>query len=375
MSGRAVMSQGSMRKRGRPEILKLSRLLIVFVIVVLASCGKPPLDAGGKPGDRRAELKKRMEERPVPVAVAQVTRGRIDAFYSSTTTLTAEEEASVVARTQGVVEKIYVEEGDRVTAGEPLAQLDTKELELQVAVTRTNIESLKRAYERASQLFKTKMISPDAYDKAKFDLEKEQATLALQLHNLNEATIRAPIDGTITVRHIKLGNTLQPNSPAFEIKRSDWLEAILNVPEKELSRLEIGQLARVRVDALAGATFDGKVSRISPQIDPASGTFRVTVKLDNPQGRLKPGMFARVDVRYDSNENALLVARDAVVTQQDQSSVFVVKDGKAIRQVIHTGYTSGDQVEVTKGLAQGDEVVVTGQAGLRDGTAVRVVPI
>ena len=332
----------------------------------------------GRPGMRGSGGSKagaEFRDRPVPVAVTKVERGRVDAFYASSASLTAEEEAAVVARTVGVVEEIFVEEGDHVTAGTPLAQLDTRRLELEVARTRTNIESFERAYVRSKRLHETKMISPDAYDQALYNLEREKASLNLQLYELEEATIKAPIDGVITLRHIKLGNTLSANDPAFELKRSDVIEAVLNVPEKELPKLEKGQLAMVHIDALNDAEFQGVVVRVAPEVDPTSGTFRVTVSLDNPENILKPGMFSRVNVRYDSNEDALLVAREAVVTQKDENSVFVVKSGQAIKQTITLGYAMGSAVEVLDGLGEGDQVVITGQGGLRDGASVRVVSL
>ena len=137
-----------------------------------------------------------------------MTIGRVDAFYASSASLQAEEEASVVARTEGVVKELFVEEGDNVPLGAPLAQLDTRRLELEVARTRKNIESLERAYLRAKQLHESKMISPDAYDQALFSFEREEASLNLQLYELEEATIKAPIEGFITTRYIKLGLSL-----------------------------------------------------------------------------------------------------------------------------------------------------------------------
>lgn len=318
-------------------------------------------------------MMQRFRNRPVPVAVSAVHRGRVDAFYNTTTSLSAEEEAVVVARTTGVVEKIYVEEGDLVKAGDALAQLDTRRLTLEVARTETNIRSLERAFKRSQQLMETKMISPDAFDQAQFELEREKATLALQQYELEEATVRAPIDGRITVRHIKVGNTLSPNNEAFEIKRADTIEAILNVPEKELAKIAVGQFARVAVDALQDDYFEGRVDRIAPEVDAQTGTFRVTVALDNETDRLKPGMFARVNVRYDTSENALLVSREAVVIQKNERSVFVVRDGLATRQEVITGYSMDGNIEIKEGLMEGDEVVITGQGGLRDGASVRVV--
>ncbi len=340
--------------------------------------GRRPGDgamAGRRPGDRMAQMRGQIEQRPVPVAVAKVQRGRVDAFYATTASLSAAEEASVVARTQGVVQDIFVEEGDIVTAGEPLAQLDTTRLALEVDRTRTNIESFDRAHKRARQLLDTSMISPEVYDQALYNLERENATLALQLYEMEEATIRAPIAGVITLRHIKLGNTLSPNSPAFELKQADSMEAVLNVPEKELIKIKEGQLAIASIDALNDRDFEGVVERIAPEVDASSGTFRVTVALDNTDNLLKPGMFVRVNVRYDSSENTLLVNREAVVTQKDENTVFVVRDGLAMRQFVELGYAMGGDVEILNGLDEGDEVIVTGQNGLKDGTSVRVVSI
>ena len=151
---------------------------------------RPGGRAGGRGGDPKAGVQFR--DRPVPVAVTKVERGRVDAFYASTASLTAEEEAVVVARTQGVVEQIFVEEGDYVAAGAPLAQLDTRRLELEVARTRTNIESYERAFERSKRLYETKMISPDAYDQALYNLERENASLNLQLYAVSYTHLTLP---------------------------------------------------------------------------------------------------------------------------------------------------------------------------------------
>jgi membrane fusion protein (multidrug efflux system) len=366
-------------------------LLRAAVIISLAGCGgasdteTPRAEAGRDAAQRESQpngpksqaereaKKAEFKARPVPVSIAAVERGRLDAFYSTTASLTAVEEATVVARTQGVVEAIFAEEGTVVKAEQPLAQLDTERLALELARTETNLESLRRAFERAEQLYASKMISPDAYDQARFNLEREEALKALQAHDLEEATIRAPIDGVVTARKIKLGNTLQPNSVAFEIKRADILEAILNIPEKELIKIRAGQSATIRVDALEDAQFDGTLVRVAPEIDPKSGTFRATVEARNELDLLKPGMFARVEVLFDSQADALLVAREAILNQRTGQNVYLVRDGLAHLQPVKTGYLMGDQVEVLTGLTEGDEVVIRGQSTLKDGSSVKVI--
>ena len=309
----------------------------------------------------------------IPVAIAEVRRGVIEAFYRGSTNLTAAEEAVVVARTLGVVEALFVEEGDVVEAGQPLAQLETERLQLEVERSRTQLANLKAAYERAERLNASKMISPTEYDAARFGYRTELTNLRLREYELREATIRATISGVITRRHIKVGHTLNQNAPAFEMKRLDSIEAELNVPEREIQSIRSGQFARVIVDALPDDGFEGEVTRVAPEVDPTSGTFRVTVTIENTDGRLKPGMFGRVDVRTDIRSNALLTPLEAVVTLRDRSSLFVVSDDVAERRQVTTGYVSDGNIEILTGAREGEQVVMTGQDGLRDGTRVSIV--
>ena len=309
----------------------------------------------------------------VPVAVAEVRRGVVEAYYRGSTNLTAAEEAVVVARTLGVVEALFAEEGDVVEAGQPLAQLETERLQLEVERSRTQLANLKAAYERAESLNASKMISPTEYDAARFGYQTELTNLRLREYELREATIRATIGGVITRRHIKVGHTLNQNAPAFEMKRLDSIEAELNVPEREIQRIRPGQFAGVVVDALPDDGFEGEVTRVAPEVDPTSGTFRVTVTLDNADGQLKPGMFGRVDVRTDVRPNALLTPLEAVVTLRDRTSLFVVSDDVAERRQVTTGYVSGGNIEILSGAREGEQVVMTGQDGLRDGTRVSIV--
>ncbi|MCY3841026.1 MAG: efflux RND transporter periplasmic adaptor subunit [Gammaproteobacteria bacterium] len=313
------------------------------------------------------------EAPPVPVNVAQVQRGTIEAYYESSTNLTAAEEAVVVARTQGVVEALFAEEGDVVQSGQALAQLETERLNLELARSRAQLDRLKTAYERAQRMFEAKMISPNEHDDAKFAFEAEETNLRLREYELKEATIRATIDGVITRRHIKVGHTLNQNAPAFEMKRLDVIEAELNVPEREIQNIRPDQYARIHIDALPDEQFDGAVARVAPEVDAGSGTFRVTVRLANDESRLRPGMFARVDVRIDQRTDAVLVPLEAIATRRDDNSLFVVEGGAVERRDVTMGYVSDGTVEVLNGVAEGEWVVTTGHGGLRNGARVSVV--
>lgn len=309
----------------------------------------------------------------IPVTIVQVRRGTVENYYEGSANLTAAEEAVVVARTQGVVEALFAEEGDTAAAGQALAQLDTERLALELARSEAQLERLETAYERAQRMFKARMISPDDHDEAKFAYRAEEANLRLREYELKEATIRATIDGVITRRHIKVGHTLNQNAPAFEMKRLDIIEAELNVPEREIQNIRADQYARVQVDALAHERFGGKVARVAPEVDAGAGTFRATVALANPDGRLRPGMFARIDIRIDQRSDALLVPLDAVVTRRNDSSLFVVEGDMVERRDVTLGYISDGNVEIAGGVGSGEWVVLTGHGGLRNGTRVTVV--
>ena len=153
----------------------------------------------------------------------------------------------------------------------------------------------------------------------------------------------------------------------------DPLVAYVHIPEKEFRKLAPGQVADVLVDALGGERFEGTISRISPTVDPKTGTFPAPVEVQDPTGRLKPGMFARVNIVYERRENALQVQRSAIVDADGTQSVFVVADGKAEQKPVQTGLANNGWIEITGGLEGSEQVVVVGQGGLKTGTAVKVV--
>lgn len=260
-----------------------------------------------------------------------------------------------------------------VKAGQPLAQLDTDRLSLEVERSRATLVKLQKELERSALLHGKKLISSDAYDKLKFEVEALKAAYELAALELKNATIVAPIDGIVSERKIKVGNMVEMNQPTFHISDFDPLHAVLHVPERELSKLKSGQEAQVSADALSDQLFTGTIKRIAPVVDPATGTFKVTVEVRDPAVQLKPGMFGRVNVVYDRHTAARLVAKDAILAEDNVNTVFVVRDNVAYRQTVETGFTSGSHVEVVAGLNPGDVVVTAGHASLKDKTKVELL--
>jgi membrane fusion protein (multidrug efflux system) len=140
-----------------------------------------------------------------------------------------------------------------------------------------------------------------------------------------------------------------------------------------MGKLRAGQPAGITVDAISGAEFSGRIARISPVVDPTTGTIKVTVEVRDPSRQLKAGMFGRVNIVYDVHANALLAPKGAVLAEDAESAVFVVQDSVAYRKVVKTGYVNGAHIEILRGLQAGDKIVTIGQGGLKDSSRVEVI--
>ncbi len=177
----------------------------------------------------------------------------------------------------------------------------------------------------------------------------------------------------ISERYIKIGNTIDVNAPTFQVTSLEPLVSYLHVPEREYRRIGQGQSATIHIDALAGSRFDAVVSRISPVVDPAAGTFKITIEVSDPSRRLKPGMFGRISIVYDRHVDAMQIPRSAIVEKAGESAVYVVEDDVVEQRIIRTGYAEGGQIEVLEGLADAEEFVVVGQSNLKNGSKVSII--
>ncbi len=333
-------------------------------LILLAGCGSRAGDDGRKE-----------DEAPPPVTVEAVpaTPRAMAASYSGSASLEARAEAQVVAKTSGVALQVLVEEGDVVRAGQVLVRIDADRARLNLAQADVQVKKLEANFRRASELVKQQMVSVGDHDQLRFDLENARAMLRMAQLELSYTNVTAPISGVVASRSIKPGNFVQINTPIIRIVDNSRLEATLNVPERDLTTLRAGLPVRMQVDALAGKTFQGVVDRIAPVVDAGSGTFRVVCAFDPDDGALQPGMFARIGIDYDSRGAALAIPRTALLEDDGEPAVYVVRDGKAVRTAITTGYVDGGFIEVRDGLAEGERVVTAGKVALRDGSAVQVI--
>lgn len=394
------------------DIARTFRTLPLILITGLTvGCSQGPGGHRGGDGDDEKG------PAPIPVEARHVVRGDITASYTGTANLETDAEAEVVAKVGGEVVQILVEEGDRVREGQILARLDGDRLRLELERNHANLAKLQQEYQRNRELHERQLVSADAFEQLKFEMESLEAAYELAELELSYTEIKAPFEGVISERLIKVGNTIAQNTGTFRISALDPLLAYLYVPERQYDKLRAGQLARVRADALPNKLFEARVARISPVVDPGTGTFKVTVEVSDPSKQLRPGMFARIGIVYDRRQDVVLVPASAVISEGGDESVFVLLDGEeaeryvtaiqerraalragdrkdgdederggdgeqekppmpevVVKRVdVSKGYAEDGSVEIVSGLAGDERIVVIGQASLKDGAAVKVV--
>lgn len=365
-----------MERKHRPVV----SALILALSLTLVACGGPTAEQSADTKDQTADTAKTKgkdakapEAVKVPVEVAAATRSRVSAAFQGTANLEAAAEADVVTKTSGVVLEIKVEEGDKVVSGQVLARLDSDRQRLSVKQSEANLRKLENDYKRQQEMIARKLISQDVFDRSRFDLDTQRAAHDLTKLELSYTEIRAPISGVVSKRMVKVGNLIQLNQPLFKIDDFDPLEAMINVPEREMRLIKADQPVQMLVDALPEAVFMGTVARVSPVVDATTGTFRVVAQFKDPSERLRTGMFGRVRIVYDERADALVVPRSALIGDDKDASVFVVDSGVAKRRKVRLGYADGGQIEVVEGVEEGEQVVTLGQTALRDGSKVQVI--
>lgn len=353
------------RKRG-PAV---RGTVAVAALALACVMGLSACKGGEGAAEAQAKQDKDKASEAVPVEVAAASRRAIAASYTGTAPLEARAESQVVAKTSGVALEVMVEEGQQVRAGQVLVRLDSARAEQQAAQTGAAMRKLEANYSRARQMAEQRLLSANDSDQLRYDLESARAANRMANLELSYAKVEAPISGVVASRSIKTGNFVQINSPIIRIVDTSQLEATLNVPERELATLKAGLPVLMQVDAMPGKSFTGKVNRVAPVVDSGSGTFRVICSFEGG-GVLQPGMFGRLRIDYDNRADALVVPRAALLDDEGDPAVFVVRGKKVARVAIKLGYLDGAWAEVREGIKLGDQVVVAGKTALREGTEV-----
>jgi len=358
------------------RVRRFASPLVIAVSVLAAGCGGEANGHGGNGHGNGPDGEK--EEAAIAVRVGEVVREPISSLYSTSATLRADRSATVIARTRGVVERLMVEEGDRVAAGQALAYLEDDEQTIAAARARSTEEKARRDFERLSGLHERGLSSLDEYEASRTEAEDASHALELAELELSRTVIRAPIAGMVVTRHLDVGATVSDGTPVYDLADLDPLYADVNIPERHVTRLRPLQEVRLTADS-TGIEASAIIERIAPAVDPATGTVKVTVAVEGDSG-LRPGAFVRVDIVTATHTEALVVARSALVAEGRRWHLYRLAENDVVEQIdVVLGFESGDRVEIDHAtdsggsVSPGDSVVILGAPALSDGAKVRVM--
>jgi RND family efflux transporter MFP subunit len=350
----------------------LAAVALLALLLAPAGCG----------GDPEAEGPSTAAPR---VMVAPVEAHRVVEQIQAAGDLIAKEEATVSTEVTGLVTEILLDEGEAVEKGTAVLEIDPerRKLELRsrqarVARAEAGLREQERETERVETLGSRDIASQAQRDEAETQLQRARSELAearaqlgLAQRALRDASVKGPFPGLIARRHVSQGEFVSPGQKLFDLVALDPIEIEFRLAEVDSARVAIGSEIDVRVAPYPDEVFRASVSVISPRIDPATRTLRVKGVLANPDGRLRPGLFARVDLGVSNRDGVAMIPEDAVLQRADGAVAFRLVDGNRVqRRILTTGLFQGGYVEVVEGLEVGDLVVVRGHVALVDGAVV-----
>ena len=354
-------------------------LLLTATVLGIAAVGAFVLPSLTEVSEAREIDSTAEETAPTPVSVTEARVGPVALHLTTTSAVEAERTARVLSETSGVLTEIGVREGDAVAAGQVLARVDARERRLAFEQAELRLSRADSELSRQRRAFEADLVAEYEYEKARFDRDLAASELETARLELERTEIRAPFAGRVTEVLLVAGGRLEPAQHLLTLADFDTLVARLYVPERDVIGLAPGQPAVVRPESDAtGAGIIGRIREVSPVVDRATGTVKVTVALPAPAGTVvRPGSFARVVIETGRRENAVLAPKRAVIQSETGSHVFVVEAGKAVRREVTLGVEmegpEGALIELADGLEPGTRIVVAGHGTLDPGAAVEVL--
>lgn len=335
---------------------KFTGLILLVLAIAVTACGK-----------KDADTAKDTESQFAKVKIATVSLRDVEQVQTFTATVEPEVKNNIAPASPGRIRNIFVEVGATVSKGQRIAQMDAVNL----SNSETQIENLRRTYKRVAELFSVGGASQQELDNAKLQLDVAETNMK----NLSENTfLHSPINGVVTARNYDVGDMFTGQLPLLTVMQINPVKLKINISESFYSKIKVGMQVDVKVDVFENETFPAKVSLIYPVIDERTRTFAVELKLSNPGSKVRPGMFARVNMNFGTVKHVVVPDR-SVVKQSGSGSrfVFVYNDGKVKYTQIELGRRIGNEYELLSGVNNGDQIVVSGLNKLQDGMEVEVV--
>jgi len=314
-------------------------------------------------------------EKIVAVAVEELAAEDLDESLTLPGTLEAWEDLTLAAELPGMVKAIGLREGDRVARGEVIARIDPEAQEAELIKAEADLSLQKKNLARLEQLLAERFVSQKEVDETRKALDVARAELHRAQVDLDKSILRSPVDGILDRLFVDRGEYVTPGTPVALVVQVDRLKALVEVPEKDVPYLQLGQPVQVvpaSIDGAAWPSLSGEVIYVAYKADPATRTFMAKVAVENPDGRLRPGMILRVVLARRSHSQVITVPLAAVMEREGGKVVLVEQDGVAHLRVVTPGAVVGDRLLIRDGLVAGERLIVRGQQLVADGAKVRV---
>jgi len=309
----------------------------------------------------------------IPVETAIATTEELILSIPAVGTLRSNESVLISPEIAGRIVELQAEEGVPIVAGEPVAKLDQSIYAAQIAEVQARISLSESNYQRARELLARQAGTQRALDEAEAQLKADRADLLVAQAALDKTVIRAPFDGVLGLRRVSVGQYIQAGDVIVNLESIDPLKVDFRVPEIYYARTSVGQEITVTVDAVGDRLVVGHVYAIDPLVDENGRSLVLRAQIPNDEGRLRPGLFARIELVYDRRPSALMVPEQAIVPIGRSNYVYLIENNHARLVKIEIGQRLRGRVEITSGLSEGDTVVTAGQLRLYDGAEVVIV--
>ena len=309
----------------------------------------------------------------IPVEVSEAKLGNISKFLLLSASMKTEEQVAVFPEVSGIVRAILAEEGDRLEEGDTLMILDDVEKILDRDAAYLDYQEKQVEYDRALELKNKHLISQRDFDLARFSLERARIAYERAELNLSRTRVLAPISGYVADRIVNRGDLVNMSTMVYSLVNPTDMIAEIHIPEAELPHIDKNKEVRVSTDVYPDRIFTSQIKRISPVVDPASGTFRVTIGVHDEEEILKPGMFVNVRIVTDVHRDVVLVPKQALIFENDLPYIYVVRDSLALKTLVKSGFDDNRFIEVLDYIQPGDLIVIVGQSGLKDSVQVKII--
>ena len=346
-------------------IYLLVTLLVIGGIVYTLASNKEEMEKTAAIASQKSDA--------IPVVMTTPAIGRIDRSFSVNGNFAPDQSLTLLSETQGQVISLRKEKGDRVKAGEVLAQVENEVLQANQINAQANFEKAKRDLERFQNLAAGDAITQRQLEEVKLGYENARANLIMAKQRLEKSRIVAPISGIINESYIEIGSFLNPGTKLFDIVNVAKLKLNAKVSEQEVLLIQQGDSATVLASVMPEKTFAGIVTAIGAGADKAM-KYDVEIEVRNAaEAPLRAGMYGTARFEVPDTREALLLDREAIATSLQDPKVFVVKEGKAYLKEVKVGATANGKVEIISGLEPGEQVVHSGQINLKNGTKVSIL--